>query len=391
MSKIGSGLLEGFWMFYGTFWALVFGFTLSGAIQAFVTKNKMERILGNHRPRTIAKASFFGAVSSSCSYAASALAKSLIQKGADFTAAMIFMFASTNLVIELGLILWVLIGWQFALAQFVGGFVMITLLALLLPKFFKSLKKVPTGLKMADEVNETSATWADACGYTIGDFTMVRFELLIGFAIAGLATLVPVSFWNHLFISGHGIFSSIENAIISPFIAFISFVCSVGNVPLAAALWHSGISFGGTIAFIYADLLAAPLVLIYRKYYGNKVALRLVGIFWLVMSLSGLITEGLFKTFKIEPKVSHHSMSMNHFGFNYTSILNAIALVVATWVYFKYRSAKNQSSEFAKDLVCGMQVRIADAPASGEYDGKMYYFCMPGCKDAFFENPQKYL
>ena len=244
---------------------------------------------------------------------------------------------------------------------------------------------------MADEVNETSATWADACGYTIGDFTMVRFELLIGFAIAGLATLVPVSFWNHLFISGHGIFSSIENAIISPFIAFISFVCSVGNVPLAAALWHSGISFGGTIAFIYADLLAAPLVLIYRKYYGNKVALRLVGIFWLVMSLSGLITEGLFKTFKIEPKVSHHSMSMNHFGFNYTSILNAIALVVATWVYFKYRSAKNQSSGFAKDLVCGMQVRIADAPASGEYNGKMYYFCMPGCKDAFFENPQKYL
>ena len=126
-------------MFYGTFWALVFGFTLSGAIQAFVTKNKMERILGNHRPRTIAKASFFGAVSSSCSYAASALAKSLIQKGADFTSAMIFMFASTNLVIELGLILWVLIGWQFALAQFVGGFVMITLLALLLPKFFKSI------------------------------------------------------------------------------------------------------------------------------------------------------------------------------------------------------------------------------------------------------------
>ena len=378
-------------MFYGTFWALVFGFTLSGAIQAFVTKNKMERILGNHRPRTIAKASFFGAVSSSCSYAASALAKSLIQKGADFTAAMIFMFASTNLVIELGLILWVLIGWQFALAQFVGGFVMITLLALLLPRFFKSIKKVPTGLKMVDESSESNATWADACGYTIGDFTMLRFELLIGFAIAGLATLVPVSFWNHLFISSHGIFSSIENAIISPFIAFISFVCSVGNVPLAAALWHSGISFGGTIAFIYADLLAAPLVLIYRKYYGNKVALRLVGIFWLVMSLSGLITEGLFKTFKIEPKVSHHSMSMNHFGFNYTSILNAIALVVATWVYFKYRSAKNQSSEFAKDLVCGMQVRIADAPASGEYNGKMYYFCMPGCKDAFFENPQKYL
>ena len=378
-------------MFYGTFWALVFGFTLSGAIQAFVTKNKMERVLGNHRPATIAKASFFGAVSSSCSYAASALAKSLVSKGADFTAAMVFMFASTNLVLELGLILWVLIGWQFALAEFVGGAIMIILLTLVMPRIFKDIKSGPRSLQMVDEMPAGEATWKDACGYTIGDFTMVRVELLIGFAVAGLATLVPVSFWNLLFISGHGFFSSLENALISPIIAFISFVCSVGNVPLAAALWHSGISFGGTIAFIYADLLAAPLVLIYRKYYGTKVAVKLALAFWLIMSLSGLLTEGIFSVLKITPAVSHHHMMMNHFGFNYTTILNIIALGVAIWVYWMYRGRSSEDSEFAKDFVCGMQVRVADAPASTEYNGKMYYFCMQRCKESFLESPEKYL
>ena len=378
-------------MFYGTFWALVFGFTLSGAIQAFVTKNKMERILGNHKPTTIAKASFFGAVSSSCSYAASALAKSLVSKGADFTAAMVFMFASTNLVLELGLILWVLIGWQFALAEFVGGAIMIILLTLILPRVFKDIKSGPRSLQMVDEMPSGKATWKDACGYTIGDFTMVRVELLIGFAVAGLATLVPVSFWQTLFITGHGFWSSLENAIISPFIAFISFVCSVGNVPLAAALWHSGISFGGTIAFIYADLLAAPLVLIYRKYYGNKVAIRLALSFWFIMSLSGLLTEAIFSSVNLTPVTMDHSMVMNHFGFNYTTVLNVIALVVAIWVYWMYRGRMAENSEFAKDLVCGMQVRISDAPASCEYQGKNYYFCMTGCKDAFLDAPEKYL
>ena len=390
MSKILNGLLEGWWMFYGTFWALVFGFTLSGAIQAFVTKNRMEEVLGNHRPKTIAKASFLGAVSSSCSYAASALAKSLVTKGADFTAAMVFMFASTNLVLELGLILWVLIGWQFALAEFVGGAIMIILLTLIMPKLFKDIQVGKKSLQMA-EMPKGKATWKDACGYTIGDFTMVRVELILGFAVAGLATIVPVSFWNKLFLTGHGFFSALENALISPFIAFISFVCSVGNVPLAAALWHSGISFGGTIAFIYADLLAAPLVLIYRKYYGSKVAVRLAIAFWLIMSLSGLITEGIFNTFKLTPVVANHQMMMNHFGFNYTTILNAIALLVAFWVYWMYRGRRIENSDFAKDLVCGMQVRIADAPASVEYKGKKYYFCMPGCKDTFLNSPEKYL
>ena len=391
MSKIIDGLLEGWWMFYGTFWALVFGFTLSGAIQAFVTKDRMEHALGDHRPFTIAKASFFGAVSSSCSYAASALAKSLVSKGADFTAAMVFMFASTNLVLEMGLILWVLIGWQFALAEFIGGGIMIVLLTFLLPRFFKNIESKPRLLHMADETKSGKATWRDACGYTMGDLTMVRFELVIGFAVAGLAMLIPVSFWDFLFASGNGFWSSLENVLISPIIAFVSFVCSVGNIPLAGALWHSGISFGGTIAFIYADLLAAPIVLIYRKYYGTRTAVKLALAFWLIMSLSGLAVEGIFSVLNITPIAKSHMLRMNHFGFNYTTVLNIVALVVAFWVYYMYRSQKTESLEFAKDLVCGMQVRIADAPASCEYNGKIYYFCMLGCGETFLANPPKYL
>ena len=231
-----------------------------------------------------------------------------------------------------------------SLAEFVGGAIMIILLTAIIPRLFKDIKGGPRSLAMADEMPAGKATWKDACGYTIGDFTMVRVELLVGFAIAGLATIVPVSFWNSLFITGHGFLSSLENALISPFIAFISFVCSVGNVPLAAALWHSGISFGGTIAFIYADLLAAPLVLIYRKYYGTKVSIRLALAFWLIMAISGLITEALFAVFGLTPKLTHHSMVMNHVGFNYTTFLNAIALVMAIWVYWMYRGRKNENS-----------------------------------------------
>ena len=406
MSKIGSGLLEGWWMFFDTFWALVLGFTLSGLIQAFVSRKRMRELLGDHKPRTIARASLFGMVSSSCSYAASALAKSLFARGADFTASMIFMFASTNLVIELGLVIWILIGWQFAAAEFVGGAVMITLLALLIPRLIPArmidaLSQEPDEVEISNQMGEPArATIRDAAGYTIGDFTMLRSELVIGFIVAGLAsTLVPTSFWNSLFLTGHGLVSSIENVVIGPFIAFISFVCSVGNVPLAGALWNGGISFGGTISFIFADLIALPLVLIYRKYYGTKLAIRLTLVFWLVMSLSGLITEYLFKLIAATPvansmsTMTSNNMSQNHFGLNFTTILDVIALAVLILVFWLYktRSRTDLASGFAKDWVCGMQVEIANAPATYMYEGEKYYFCMPGCMESFATDPKKYL
>ena len=431
MNKISSGLAEGWWMFFHTFWALVLGFTLSGIVQAFITRNSMEATLGKRDAKSLTKASFFGVISSSCSYAASALGRSIFLKGADFTASIIFMFASTNLVIELGIVLWLMLGWQFALAEFVGGTIMIILLAITLPRVVpdKLINKVreeelikdgknpafmtpPAGamtLNLASSALDSSSSqqmpdlpvhtdvtknvskwrnhksWASAAGYTMGDFIMLRKELVIGFIVAGLATtIVPFSFWQSLFISDRGFASALENAIIGPFLAFISFVCSVGNVPLAAALWHAGITFGGVIAFIFADLLAFPLVMIYRKYYGNKIALRMSLLFWAIMSLSGLITEEIFAGFKLLPAQMHHEMSMNHIGWNYTTILNAIFLAIFIIVVLLYRSRdKSEDSEFAQDPICGMQVRKSDAPAKAEVDGTMYYFCMEGCKEAF--------
>ena len=406
MSKIWAGLQEGGWMFFDTFWALILGFILSGMVQAFISRDQMKATLGDHRPATVVKASIFGIVSSSCSYAASALAKSLISKGADFTASMVFMFASTNLVIELGFVMWILIGWQFAVAEFVGGAIMIVLIAVLLPRVIPRNLLSTASENLDDSAMNPVATgslvsrfksrrgWGDAAGFTIGDFTMLRKELVIGFVVAGLASsLVSVSFWQKLFLSGHGFWSALENAVIGPFLAFISFVCSVGNVPLAAALWHGGITFGGVIAFIFADLLALPLVLIYRKYYGAKLALRLSLLFWFIMSLSGLITEGLFILIKLIPKGQIHKMPMRHFGANSTTLLNFFALIAILIIYWLYRTRdKNGGSiEFAKDLVCGMQVRIADAPAQAELNGQMYYFCMPGCRDQFMAESSKFL
>jgi uncharacterized membrane protein YraQ (UPF0718 family)/YHS domain-containing protein len=383
-------------MLFHTFWALILGFTLSGAVQAFASRKKMREQLGDDSFKSVFKASLFGIISSGCSYSASALAKSLFSKGANFTSSMVFMFASTNLVIELGLVLWIMMGWQFAVAEFFGGAIMIILLKLLIPRLIPAtlIESSRKGLEKPVAVNSTrKANWHDAAGYTIGDFKMLRYELIIGFLVAGLAAkLVPASFWSAIFLSGNGILTTIQNVIIGPVIAFISFVCSVGNIPLAATLWHGGISFGGTIAFIFADLIALPLVLIYRKYYGTKLAIRLTLVFWLVMSLSGLITEIIFNFLNLIPDMDHKMSHTNQIGANYTTVLNVLALALIVWIYWMYRTRETTGTDlvFATDLVCGMQVRISDAPAQYELNGKTYYFCMPGCRDSFKADPERF-
>ncbi|MDQ1725086.1 MAG: uncharacterized protein QOG52_2114, partial [Frankiaceae bacterium] len=306
MSVVLDSLSAGLSMFWETLWALVVGFGLSGAVQAFVSRERMQRELGDHRPRTVAKAGLYGAISSSCSYAASALAKTLFARGADFTAAQAFMFASTNLVVELGVVLWLLIGWQFAAAEFVGGALMMALLGVVLPRVVparaaeEARRRVlaidthgagahehdhePAPVAAGPSGIRSRAGWSNAAGYTISDLTMLRKELVIGFVVAGFAdAAVPISFWRSLFLTGHGGWSLLENAVLGPFLAIISFVCSIGNVPLAAALWSGGISFGGVIAFVFADLITVPLLLIYRKYYGTRLTLRLLATFWATM------------------------------------------------------------------------------------------------------------
>jgi uncharacterized membrane protein YraQ (UPF0718 family)/YHS domain-containing protein len=400
LADLGNSAREAFFMFWETLWALVLGFTLSGAIQAFVSKDEMQRMLGDHRVKAIARASGFGMVSSSCSYAASAMAKSMFQKGADFVAAMVFMFASTNLVVELGIVLIVLMGWQFAAAQFLGGFIMIVLLAVTAAVFLRGgvADRARARLGPAPAANprrhgiRTRAGWGDAAGYTMADITMLRRELVIGYAVAGLLTvLVPMDVWNAVFVQGHGFWTSLENVLVGPLIAFVSFVCSIGNVPMAAALWHGGISFGGVISFIFADLLALPLVLVYRKYYGTRLTLRLCLWFYAVMVTAALIVEGVFGVAGLIPTSRPETIVTTHFAWNYTTFLNIAALCVFAVLYRLHRErARNSSSDsaFATDPVCSMQVEKANAPAHAVVDGREEWFCSDRCRERFVAGAQ---
>ncbi|HVV37047.1 MAG TPA: permease [Acidimicrobiales bacterium] len=381
MSSVLDSLREGFFMFWETLWALVLGFGLSGIVQAFVSKDQMQRVMGDHRPPAVLRASGFGMVSSSCSYAATAMAKSLYQKGADFVTALVFMFASTNLVIELGVVLLILLGWQFAAAEFIGGAVMIVLFVLVGSVAFRGVTS--GGAAQPDDAPFTRGSWGDAASYAIADLTMLRKELVIGYGVAGfLAVLVPMHAWNDVFLTGHGFWTTLENVIVGPFIACISFVCSVGNVPMAAALWHGGISFGGVVAFVFADLISLPLVLIYRKYYGTKLALRIFGVFYLVMATAGLVVEGVFAVFGAVPTERHTEIVPTHFQWNYTTFLNIAFLLAFAGMYWLYRT-RARGEGFAIDPVCGMQVQTANAPAHARHDGRDYWFCSDRCRERF--------
>ena len=409
---IGRSLKEGFFMFYETLWALVLGFGLSGAVQAFVSREAMQRRLGNHRPAAVVRASAYGMISSSCSYAASAMAKSLFQKGADFVASMVFMFASTNLVVELGIVLAVLIGWQFVAAEFVGGTIMIALLTLAGGLYFRGraldearrrVEAPGAGHHHGEASSDrrpvakrirSLAGWSDAASYTMADLTMLRREMAIGYTVAGfLAVLIPLHVWNDVFIRGHGFGTTLENVVVGPFIAVISYVCSIGNVPLAAALWRGGISFGGVVSFIFADLIAMPLLLIYRKLYGTRMALRMLAVFWTVMSIAGLITEGIFRAAGIVPTTRPTTIAAEHFAWNYTAFLNLVFLAAfgAIWLLARNRTSLGGGSGYAIDPVCGMQVETAHAPASVIHDGDTIYFCSDHCRERFEASPSRFL
>jgi uncharacterized protein len=412
---VGRSCREAFFMFWETLWPLILGFGMSGAIQTFVSRDAMRRQLGHHDLAAIARASGFGAASSSCSYAAAATAKTLFVKGADFVSAMVFMFASTNLVIELGVVLVVLIGWQFALSEFVGGIIMISLLATLGGLWLRGRLVVRAREHLSgtdrggdDDAgaaeNQTMARasglrrlrskagWADSASHTMSDLIMLRRELIIGYVVAGaLAVLVPTTVWRAVFVSGHGFWTSVENAVVGPFIAMVSFTCSVGNVPLAAALWKGGISFGGVISFIFADLISLPLLMVYRRYYGTRLMLRMLLIFWGFMSIAGLVTEGLFRAVGLVPSVRPTTVSPTHFSWDYTTYLNIVFLALFAFLYWIYRNRGSFGSEgrFAGDPVCGMQIEIAHAPASLDVAGDRHYFCSDRCARAFSDGRAK--
>jgi uncharacterized membrane protein YraQ (UPF0718 family) len=351
-ASIAEALSFAFGMTWEILWALVLGFGLSAVVQAVVSKESVTRLLPDDSPRSIAIACGLGAASSSCSYAAVALARSLFRKGADFTAAMAFEFASTNLVLELGIITWLLLGWQFTLAEFVGGPIMIAILAVafrltLKPQLLAEARaQADRGLAGAMEGHAamdmsvsgdtlTSRIVSDR-GFTaishffVMDWAAIWKDIAIGLLIAGaLAAWVPQTFWQSFFLVEHPVLAKIWGPLIAPLVSVLSFVCSIGNVPLAAVLWNGGISFGGVASFIFADLIILPILNIYRKYYGVKMTWYLVLTFYVAMVVAGWIVELLFGVLGLVPEERHAHVMEASVSWNYTTSLNIVFLVIA--------------------------------------------------------------
>ncbi|MGZ5504384.1 MAG: permease [Chthoniobacterales bacterium] len=361
MNWLWMSLYHALAMLWATFWALVLGFSISAALQVFVSKEQMSRAFGRTTFKSVAVATGLGAASSSCSYAAAATGRSAIQQGAAVVPALAFMFASTNLVIELGVVLWILMGWRFVLAEFLGALVLVALVWLLvrlfLPKSVEEEMHRNAERKSADHSSchdhgdhehgdgRAPNKWSALANAFVMDWTMMWKELLGGFLIAGfIATLVPHSWWQALFLQrGPETWRLIENALVGPIIAIASFVCSVGNIPLASHLWSNGISFGGVISFIYADLLVIPLIIVYAKYYGTRAAIWITGIFYVTMVVAGVVVDLIFNLLGLIPTGPRPLSAVEHamITWNYTSWLDiAAALVFLLMLFLHMRGGR---------------------------------------------------
>jgi uncharacterized membrane protein YraQ (UPF0718 family) len=341
-------------------WALILGFILSAVVQAVVRRSTIVNLMGDDRPRTLAVAAGLGAASSSCSYAAVALARSLFRKGANFTAAMAFEIGSTNLVVELGIILALLMGWQFTAAEFVGGPIMIVVLAVLFRLFVRS-RLVDAAREQAERgiagsmeghaamdmsIQREGSFWQRVLspeGLTsvshvfVMEWLAILRDLVLGLLIAGaIAAWVPETFWQNFFLANHPGVAPVWGPIVGPVVAIVSFVCSIGNVPLAAVLWNGGISFGGVISFIFADLIILPILNIYRKYYGTAMMLTILGTFYLAMVAAGYLIELIFGATHLIPHQRNATVMEAAISWNYTTWLNIVFLVIAALLVVRF-------------------------------------------------------
>lgn len=360
VTLIGHALLMAVTMFWTILWALILGFTISAAVQAVVSTQTMGHWLGDDRPRTLAIACGFGAASSSCSYAAVAITRSLIRKGANFTAAMAFELASTNLVVELTVIIVLLLGWPFAAAEFVGAPIMVAILALLfrrwLTRAMVDAARTQADRGIAGRMEGHAAmdmAIVDArpvvrrllspegrtavSHYFVMDWVSVWLDIALGLVIAGtLAVVVPTGLWHAFFLAGHPVLARLWGPLIGPLVAILSFVCSVGNVPLAAVLWNSGISFGGVIAFLFADLIILPILDIYRRYYGRRMAWFLLGTFYVSMAGAAYLVELLFGGLGLIPTTRSARVVDEAITWNYTTWLNLAFLALAVLLVVRF-------------------------------------------------------
>jgi len=403
LTVIGDGLKDSFLMAWEVWWALVFGFGISAVVQAWVPRERIQSALAGTGVRPIARATGLGAASSSCSYAAIAIAKSLFTKGASASSALAFQFASTNLVWELGLVLWVLIGWQFAIAEYLGGLVMIGLMAGLL-RLFVSRKLEAQAREHAREADTghqhhmagdrmswrqrlTSASaWSDVAHNFRGDWQMLYKEIAAGFLLAGFIAQLGDGFFNGLFLRGSpALLQTVWGASIGPIIAVLSFVCSVGNVPLAAVLWSGGISFAGIMAFIFADLIVLPILAIYRKYYGSAFAIRITALMFLTMVLAALLIDGLFTSLGVIPHGARPTRA-HIFGsiqVDYKLVLNVLGVAIFAALFWL------TARRGATDPVCGMKVDRSKA-VTKEVGARTYFFCSEHCLDSFEADPDRF-
>src|SRR6202165_3988445 len=423
VNAILHALQISFFMLWEVLWPLAFGFLLSAMVQTVVSKRAVARTIGKPDLKGFVLACGFGAASSSCSYAAVAVGRALFRRGASFVNAIIFEFASTNLVFELVLVLLILLGWQFVAAEFAGGLLMAAILWILF--------KVTLRQRMVDEARRQAergvfGSTHEAHGemdmsITDGPFLSRVFspraftaishtffmdlnalyqDIGLGFLIAGaLAAWVPNSWWQAFFLTNHPTLNAFWSPLIGPVISMLIFVCSVGNVPLAVVLWNGGISFGGVISFIFADLIILPIINIYRKYYGGRMSLYLLGVSYLAMALAGFLVGGAFQLFGLAPTNHHVTVFETQPSWNYTSFLDIAFLVlmaVMAWRFFttggvemiqSMRRPPEKKAKLRKDPVCGMTVDSESTDHRSIRDGRTYYFCSAGCQDSFEKDP----
>jgi uncharacterized protein len=426
-TAIAHALQISFFMLWEVLWPLAFGFLLSAMVQTVVSKRAVAGALGRPDFKGFVLACGFGAASSSCSYAAVAVARALFRRGASFVNAMIFEFASTNLVFELGLVLLILLGWQFLAAEFAGGLLMAVILWIVF-KLTLRQRMVDDAKRQAERgivastmeghgEHDMSITegpflsrlfsgraFTAISHYFFMDVYSLYIDLGLGFLIAGaLAAWVPNSWWQGLFLTNHPVLNEFWGPLVGPIISMLSFVCSVGNVPLAVVLWNGGISFGGVISFIFADLIILPILNIYRKYYGGRMSLYLLAVSYVAIALAGFLVGGAFQLLGLVPTNHHVAVFETSPTWNYTTVLDivfVVLMVVLAWRFFTTGGVEmlramshppQEQPKLAKDPVCGMNVDPATAKEKIEHAGTTYYFCSAGCKQSFATNPDKYV
>jgi len=395
LNTFWDGISNALLMAWTVWWALVFGFAISAIVQAWIPRARIERALGGEGARPVALATGLGAASSSCSYAAVAIAKSLFAKGASAASTLAFQFASTNLVVELGVVIWILLGWQFALAELVGGLLMIAIMTLLLRAFVSSSDERrarehaqgaeaghqhhSAGAQMSIRSRLTStAAWSDVAHNFRNDWAMLYREIALGFLLAGFIGLLGNDFFNGLFIvDAPGPLRLAENVLVGPLIAILSFVCSVGNVPLAAVLWSGGIGFAGVIAFIFADLVVLPIIAIYRKYYGTRFAVQIVALMLVTIVLAALAVDGLFGLAGLIP----HARPTRGDIFESVKVDYKLATnVLGTAIFIALFALTVRRG--ASDPVCGMRVDRKTAMMVAD-EGRTSFFCSESCAEEF--------